>query len=193
MEHFDDVDTYIESAELWPDEIVRLRPILLEAELEESVKWGKPCYSHDGANICLMQEFKDFLALMFFKGALLADPGGVLESQGANTRSARRITFRSTDEVDRLADTIAAYVEEAKAVEEAGLEVPPAGPEDLVEELQTRLDEDPELKKAFEALTPGRRRAYNLHIADAKKVQTRESRIDRCVPKILAGKGLQDR
>lgn len=193
MEHFDDVDAYIEAAELWPDEIVRLRPILLEAGLAESVKWGKPCYSHDGANICIMQEFKDFLALMFFKGALLADPDGLLESQGANTRSARRITLRSTDDVDRLAGTIAAHVEEAKRVEAAGLEVPPADPEDLVEELQNRLDTDPELKKAFEALTPGRRRAYNLHVADAKKAETRESRIDRCVPKILAGKGLQDR
>ena len=170
-----------------------LRPILLGCGLSEAIKWGKPCFSHEGDNIVIMQEMKAFLALMFFKGALLEDPDGVLVDQGPNSRSARRIEFTSVDDVTRLADTVAAYVAEAIDVVEAGLEVGPAPEPDLVEELQRRLDADPDLRAAFEGLTPGRRREYNLHFSDAKQSSTRERRVEKYVPKILAGKGFRDR
>jgi uncharacterized protein YdeI (YjbR/CyaY-like superfamily) len=187
------VDAYIERSARWPAEITALRPHLLASGLTEEIKWGKPCYAHEGRNIVIVQEMQDFLALMFFNGAVLRDPDGVLEQQGPNSRSARRITFRSVDDVDRLAETVRSCVAEAIEAEDAGLRADP-GPElVLAAELRARLDADPALREAFEGLTPGRRREYNLHVADAKKATTRESRIDRCVPKILAGKGLRDR
>lgn len=193
MERFPDVDAYLAAAERWPDEIAALRTILLGTGLDETIKWGKPCYVHDGANVCIVQEMAGFLALMFFKGALLADPDGVLEDQGPNSRSARRITFTSTDDVARRADAVRACVAEAIAAETAGLTVEPTPEPDLADELQRRLDTDPALAAAFAALTPGRRRGYALHIADAKRSSTREARVERCVAKILAGRGLQDR
>ena len=188
-----DVDTYVSRSEQWPAEIAALRPILLASGLTEATKWGKPCYSLDDANIAIVQEMKNFLALMFFKGALLSDPAGVLRAQGPNSRSARRIEFTSVDDVERLAGVVTEYLEEAIAVEEAGLEVEPAPELVLVDELQHRLDENPELKAAFEALTPGRQREYHLQISSAKQSATRERRIDKFVPKILAGKGFRDR
>ncbi|MEZ5383853.1 MAG: YdeI/OmpD-associated family protein [Microthrixaceae bacterium] len=187
------VDAYIDRSDAWPEEMAALRPILLRCGLSEAIKWGKPCFSHDGDNIVIMQEMKAFLALMFFKGALLDDPDGVLVDQGPNSRSARRIEFTSVDDVTRLADTVAAYVAEAIDVEEAGLEVGPAPEPDLVDELRSRLDADPDLRAAFEGLTPGRRREYNLYFSDAKQSSTRERRVDKYVPKILAGKGFRDR
>lgn len=188
-----DVDAYISRSDQWPDEMAALRPILLDRGLTEAIKWNKPCYSHDGANIVILQEMKGFLALMFFKGALLEDPEGVLEDQGPNTRSARRICFRSTDDVARLADTVAAYVDRAIEVEEAGLEVEAPPDLVLVDELQRRLDEDPAFRAGFESLTPGRRREYNLHVSDAKQAKTREARVEKHAAKIRAGKGLRDR
>jgi len=193
MEQFPDVDAYLRDAQLWPDEIAALRPILLGSGLTEEIKWGKPCYSHGGANIVIVQEMKRFLALMFFKGALLSDPEGVLRDQGPNSRSARRIEFASVDDVERLSPTVAAYIDEAIDVEEAGLEVEPQADPDLATELQERLDADPALKAAFDGLTPGRRREYNLHISGAKQSSTRASRVDTYADKILAGKGLRDR
>ena len=187
------VDEYLSRSTTWPDEIAALRPILRDCGLVEDLKWRKPCYSHDGSNILILQEMKDFLALMFFKGALLADPAGVLESQGPNSRSARRICVRSVADVARLADTITSYVAEAIDVEDAGLEVGPAPDLVLVEELQVRLDGDPALHAAFTALTPGRQREYHLHFSSAKQASTRASRVDNYVPKILAGKGFRDR
>lgn len=189
----DKVDAYIGRSGQWPDEMAALRPILLKAGLHEDIKWGKPCYAHDGSNIAIMQEMKDFLALMFFKGALLSDPEGVLEEQGPNSRSAKRMCFRSVADVKRLKGVIAAYVAEAIDVEEAGLEVGPAPELVFVEELRNRLAEDPAFREAFESLTPGRQREYNLHIADAKQSATRLSRIDKHADRILAGKGLRDR
>jgi uncharacterized protein YdeI (YjbR/CyaY-like superfamily) len=188
-----DVDTYISRSQRWQGEMAALRPILLDRGLTEEIKWGKPCYGHDGKNIAIMQEMKDFLALMFFKGALMNDPAGVLRSQGPNSRSALRIEFTSVDDVNRLHDTVAAYVDEAIAVEAAGLEVGPAPELVLVEELQQRLDDDPALRAAFESLTPGRQREYNLIIADAKQASTRAARVDKYAPRILEGKGLRDR
>jgi uncharacterized protein YdeI (YjbR/CyaY-like superfamily) len=193
MVHNPEVDAYIERSERWPDEMTTLRPILLDCGLSEDIKWGKPCYGHDGRNIAIVQEMKDFLALMFFKGALLDDPDGVLEDQGPNSRSARRMRFTSVDDVNRLADTITAYVADAIDVEEAGLEVGPAPEPALVDELQHRLDRDPALEAAFKALTPGRQREYNLYFSDAKQAATREARVERYAEKILDGKGLRDR
>ena len=141
----------------------------------------------------IMQEMKDFLALMFFKGALLNDPAKILESQGPNSRSALRVCFTSTDQVEQLADTITAYVDEAITVEAAGLTVEPAPALELVSELTERLAGDPELSAAFESLTPGRQREYNMHFSDAKQSATRVARIDKYAPKILAGKGMRDR
>lgn len=192
VEKFVDVDEYLERSEQWPDEIRELRPILLGCGLDEDIKWGKPCYTHDGRNICILQEMKDFLAVMFFKGALLPDAEAVLREQGPNSRSARRMELTSTEEVATSAGTIEAYVAEAIAVEDAGLSVPVAELV-LVDELQQRLDADTELEAAFEALTPGRQREYNLYVSDAKKSETRTGRVDKCVDRILAGKGLRDR
>ena len=187
------VDAFIGRSQKWPEEITNLRPILLSCGLTEEIKWGKPCYSHEGRNIVILQEMKEFLALMFFKGALLSDPDGALEEQGPNSRSARRMRFTSVEDVDRLSDTVKAYIDEAIDVEVAGVEVGP-GPElVLVEELRTRLGQDPALEAAFAGLTPGRRREYNLHFSDAKQAKTREARVDRCAPRILDGKGLRDR
>jgi uncharacterized protein YdeI (YjbR/CyaY-like superfamily) len=187
------VDAYIQRSVKWPEEMARLRPVLLGCGLTEDIKWGKPCYSHDGANIAIMQEMNEFLALMFFKGALLDDPQGVLVEQGPNSRSARRMQFTSVDEVTRLAEAVAAHVEAAKQVEEAGLEAGPAPELVLASELQDRIDRDPAFRSAFEALTPGRQREYNLHIAEAKQASTRHARVDKHAPRILAGKGLRDR
>ncbi len=187
------VDEYVEAAELWPDEVAELRRILLDAGLDEELKWGKPCYGKDGNNLAIMQEMKDFLALMFFKGALLEDPAGELRAQGPNSRSAKRLEFTSVDDVSGSAESILGFVRAAIDVEEAGLEVPPAPEPDLVDELVERFDAQPGLRDAFESLTPGRRREYNLHFSSAKKAETRRARIDKCVPKILAGKGFRDR
>lgn len=170
-----------------------LQPILLSCGLAEDLKWGKPCYSHDGHNIVILQEMKDFLAVMFFKGALLDDPEGVLDEQGPNSRSARRICCTSTADVARLADTVRSLVAQAIEVEAAGLKVIPAPELAPVEELRRRFDHDPALRAAFEALTPGRQREYHLHFSSAKQSTTREARIDKCAPRILEGKGLRDR
>ena len=188
-----DVDAYVARSQRWPEEISALRPILVGAGLDEDVKWAKPCYSHDGRNIAIVQEMKDFLALMFFKGALLGDPDGVLEEQGPNSRSARRMQFTSVDDVTRRADTIVTYVREAIAVEEAGLDVGPAPEPDLAPELSERLDRDPAFRIAFEALTPGRQREYNLYFSGAKQAATRASRVEKYARKILDGKGFRDR
>lgn len=193
MKAYPDVDAYLDDSDQWPEEIAALRPVLLGCGLTEEIKWGKPCYSTAGANIVIVQEFKDFLALMFFKGALLEDPDGVLEEQGPNSRSARRMTFTSVEDVERLSGAIASYVAEAIDVEAAGLTVEPAPEFEMVEELRERFDRDPELEAAFEGLTPGRQREYNLHFASAKQSGTRTARIDRAAERILEGKGLRDR
>lgn len=188
-----DVEAYLAEPQQWPEEFAALRPILLESGLDEGIKWGKPCYSHADANIVIVQEFKKFLALLFFKGALMEDPADVLESQGPNTRSARRICFRSVDDVERLAGVVADYIAAAIVVEDSGLELGPAPEPEWVDELAERLAGDDAFRAAFESLTPGRQREYNLHFASAKKAETRQSRIEKSSEKILAGKGFRDR
>ena len=187
------VELFIKKSATWSDEMTALRTVLLKAGLTEEIKWAKPCYSTDGNNIAIMQPMKNFLALMFFKGALLSDPKGLLESQGPNSRSAKRVCLRSVADVTKNAPAIAKLIAAAIAVEEEGLEVAPAPKMELVAELQARLKRDKALKKAFDGLTPGRQREYNLHFSSAKQSATREARIDKASPQILAGKGLRDR
>lgn len=193
MKQYAGVDAYLEESNQWPDAIRALRPVLLDCGLTEAIKWGKPCYTHGGKNIVILQEMKGFLALMFFKGALLSDPEKVLVDQGPNSRSARRIEVTSVEDVSRLEAVVKAYVAEAIAIEDAGLEVGPAPPPKLVEELEQRLGDDPALQAAFESLTPGRQREYNLYFSGAKRAETRATRVDKYISKILAGKGLRDR
>lgn len=187
------VDDYVRRSERWPDVLAALRPVLVGAGLSESIKWGKPCYSAGGGNIAIIQEMKDFLALMFFKGALLTDPAGLLVEQGPNSRSARRVTFTTAGQVDVHAADLEAFVAEAIALEVAGATVAPAPEPESAVELAARLEADPVLAAAFDALTPGRRREYNLYISGAKQTTTRASRVERVVERILAGKGLRDR
>lgn len=187
------VDAYVNRSTTWPAELVALRAILLGCGLTEEIKWGKPCYGHDGANIAIMQEMKGFLALMFFKGALLDDPAGVLRDVGPNSRSARRIEFTSVEEITGAADTITDFVSDAIAAQAAGLVVAPASPLVFVAELQDRIATDPVFRAAFEALTPGRQREYHLSISDAKQAATRTARVEKYAERILAGKGLRDR
>lgn len=189
----DEIDDFIARAAQWPDELAALRAVLLATGLTEELKWRQPCYSDDGKNIVIMGEMKAGLTLGFFKGTLLPDPDGVLVDNGPNSRSAKRMFFQSVADVERLAGTVTRYVQEAVALERAGATVPRADEPELVAELQERLDADPALKAAFEALTPGRRRYYNIHVGEAKQPATRAARVERCIPKILAGKGLQDR
>ncbi len=186
------VDAYISRSTKWPAEMAELRPILLGCGLTEEIKWGKPCYSHQGHNIVIIQEMNDFLALMFFKGALLRDDGAILKEQGPNSRSALRVEFTSVSQIATLATTLRAYLGEAVDVAVAGLEVGPAPEVVFVDELQQRLDVDRAFRAAFEALTPGRQREYNLHFSSAKQATTRATRVDKCAPKILAGKGFRD-
>ena len=188
-----EVDDYLDDMTRWQDEARRLRRVLLGCGLTEALKWRKPCYTHEGDNIAIVQPMKNFLALMFFKGALLDDPKGLLQSQGENTRSALRLCFTSPSEVTKLRADIQGFVRKAIEVEAAGLKV--AKPKRLVlaAELQARLDGDPKLRAAFEALTPGRQRGYNLHISGAKQSKTRAARVEKQVARILAGKGLRDR
>jgi uncharacterized protein YdeI (YjbR/CyaY-like superfamily) len=193
MQDFPDVDAYLEATDRWSEEITALRPLLLASGLEETIRWGKPCYASDGANVAIIQGFAEHLALMFFKGVLLQDPAGVLEEQGPNSHAAKRLTFRSVEDVERHADVVTAYVAEAIALERAGTALPPRPDEELADELQERLAGDPELAAAFDELTPGRQRAYNLHVSGAKQASTRARRVDDIVPRILDGKGLRDR
>lgn len=195
MKSYRDVDAYLADAGAWREEMAALRQVLLAAGLDEAVKWGKPCYSAAGGNVAIIQPFKTCLALMFFKGALLRDPQGVLRVQGANSQAAKRLEFTSVAEVEAAAPVARAYIAEAVALEKAGAKVDFAAKRalELPDELVNALDADPALAAAWAALTPGRQRAYVLHIAGAKQAATRAARIDRHRERILAGKGLNDR
>lgn len=186
------VDAYIARSKKWPEAMTALRAFLLDSGLVEELKWGKPCYAHDGKNIAIVQEMNDFVALMFFKGALLTDTAGILEPQGPNSRSALRIRFTCVEDVGRLAGAIREYVNEAIEVEKAGLTVGPAPKLVLVKELQDHLDSDPAFKTAFEGLTPGRRREYHLFVSGAKQASTRAARVETHIERIMEGRGLRD-
>lgn len=187
------LDRSFSDATRWRREADRLRAILLECGLTEALKWGKPCYVHDGKNICIVQRMKTFLALLFFKGALLDDPDNVLEVQGPHSRSGYRMRFTDVEDVERMASRVRAFVRQAIEVEQAGLEVEKSADFEYPEELVDKLAEDPHFKAAFERLTPGRKRGYVLHFADAKQASTRLARIERYRRHIVDGKGLHER
>ena len=190
-----EITAFIDGAARWQEEMRELRGVLLDCDLTEELKWGKPCYTaHDG-NIVIMQPFKAHLSLMFFKGALLDDPEGILRSQGENTQAAMRLEFTSPEQVAERSAIVKSYVQEAIAVEKAGLEVPTkkVADYDVPAELERRLEEDNAYREAFEALTPGRKKSYLLHFSGAKRAETRERRIDKCRARILEGKGFNER
>jgi len=188
------VNWYFEKAEKWQEEIILLRSIVLDCGLTEELKWGCPCYLHKKHNIVLIHTFKEYCALLFFKGALLKDPKGILIQQTENVQAARQIRFTNIREIIDRRETIKAYVSEAIVAEEAGLkvELKKVAAFAVADEFQQKLDHIPELKKAFEALTPGRQRAYLLYFSSAKQVKTREARVEKYIPQILSGKGLED-
>jgi len=188
------VDWYFNKPRKWQEEIKKLRTIILGCGLTEELKWGCPCYSLDGKNIVLIHVFKEYCALLFFKGALLKDTERILIQQTENVQSGRQIRFISMQEVDELKSIVKAYVKEAIKVEKAGLKVKlkKTTEDKMPEELQIRLDENPALKTAFGALTPGRQRGYLLYFSAAKQSKTRESRIEKYTEHIMNGKGLDD-
>lgn len=188
------VDAFLGRTEAWRDAFVALRAIIGASGLVEDFKWGWPCYTLGGKNVVLIHGFKDYCAILFMKGALLKDPDGVLVQQTENVQSARHLRFTTLDQIAAQKALIQAYVAEAIEVERSGRAVPKKPTDDfpMVEELQARLADDPDLSAAFDALTPGRQRAWRLHFAQAKQSKTRETRIDKAAPSILAGKGPMD-
>jgi len=188
------VDFYFSKAKEWQGELKKLRKIALECELTEELKWGVPCYTFQNRNIVLIHVFKEYCALLFFKGALLKDPNHILIQQTKNTQATRQIRFTSTREIVKLTTTLKAYIHEAIEVEKAGLKVRYKGTSEfeIPDEFQSKLDEVPALKTAFNALTPGRQRAYCLYFSAPKQSRTRESRVEKSMPKILIGRGLND-
>lgn len=188
------VDFYFNKESKWQQEYGLLRKIALSCGLTETLKWGCPCYTLRDANIVLIHGFKDYCAYLFFKGALLPDPDGILIQQTENVQSARQVRFTDVGEITKLETTLKEYIKEAIKVEKAGLKVALKKTEeyDVPEEFQIRLDKDKNLAKAFKALTPGRQRAYLYHFSQAKQAKTRETRVEKYIPKILDGKGLDD-
>ena len=188
------VDWFFEKDGQWKSSFAKLRELALDSGLTEELKWGHPCYTLKGKNVFLMHGFKDYCALLFHKGALLKDDHAILVQQTANVQSARQIRFTNLKEITKLAPVLRSYMQEAIAVEEAGIKVPlkKTVEFEMPEEFKRALKEMPDLKKAFHALTPGRQRGYLLHFASAKQSKTREARIEKNVERILAGKGLDD-
>lgn len=188
------VDEFLTKAKKWKEEYETLRKIVLDCELTEDFKWMNPCYTFEKKNIVLIHGFKEYCALLFPKGSLLQDSHGILIQQTENVQGARQIRFTNVQEIAEKEAILKAYIDEAIEVEKAGLKVQVKKPEELIipDELQHKFDEIPALKDAFTTLTPGRQRAYILHFSAAKQSQTRESRIEKWIPNILNGKGLND-
>lgn len=188
------VDFFFVKESKWQKEYEKLRTIVLDCGLVETLKWGCPCYMHGKSNIVLIHGFKDYCALLFFKGALLKDEEGILIQQTRNVQSARQIRFTHVKEITKLKPALKAYIYEAIEVENAGLKVKLKKTSDykIPEEFQKKLSKTAALKTAFNALTPGRQRAYIFYFSQAKQSKTRESRIEKYIPKILKGKGLDD-
>lgn len=188
------VDWFFNKDTQWQQAYAKLRTVLLDCGLTEELKWGVPCYTLDGQNVVLIHGFKEYCALLFFKGVLMKDFNAILVQQTANVQAARQIRFTSAAQVEESQHVLKAYVEDAIAVEKSGQEVEFKKTEEfpMPLEFQIQLDEMPELKTAFEALTPGRQRGYLLHFSSAKQAKTREARVEKCIPKIMEGKGLDD-
>jgi len=188
------VDFYFSKAGKWQEEIKKLRTMVLDCGLSEELKWGCPCYVYGKSNIVLIHVFKEYCALLFFQGALLNDAKGILIQQTENVQAARQIRFTSVQEIVKLEKTVKAYIYEAIEVEKAGLKVKLKKTSDfkVPEEFQKKLDKSSKLKTAFSALTPGRQRAYIFYFSQPKQSKTRESRVEKYLPQILDGKGLDD-
>ncbi|SMO84650.1 YdeI/OmpD-associated family protein [Fodinibius sediminis] len=187
------VDKFLNRADRWSEEMKQLRLISLDCGLTESLKWGKPCYSFQESNILIIQPFKTSCALMFFKGVLLDDPHDVLEKPGEHSRVARRIPFTSRREIVEMEPILTSYIRQAVEVEKSGLEVDLEEREEPIpKEFQAKMDENPALKTAFEALTPGRQRGYLLYFSGAKQSKTRKRRVEKYMDNILNGKGLRE-
>ena len=188
------VDWFFNKATKWQKEFQKLREIILDCNLVEELKWGQPCYTFEKRNIVLIHGFKEYCAVLFFKGALLKDTKRILVQQTENVQAARQIRFTDIRQIIKMERTLKAYIYEAVEVEEAGLKVPLKKTKEFTipEEFQIKLDKSAALKNAFYALTPGRQRGYILHFSSAKQSKTRESRIEKYMEKILDGKGLED-
>jgi uncharacterized protein YdeI (YjbR/CyaY-like superfamily) len=188
------VDFYFSKAKQWQEELKKLRMIVLDCELAEELKWGVPCYTFNKTNIVLIHIFKEYCALLFFKGALLKDAKGILIQQTKNVQAARQIRFTNVREIAELEPVVKAYINEAIEVEKAGLKVnfKKTSEFTIPEEFQKKLNTIPALKTAFDALTPGRQKAYIFYFSAPKQSKTRESRVEKCMPQILNGKGLND-
>jgi uncharacterized protein YdeI (YjbR/CyaY-like superfamily) len=188
------VDFYFSKANRWQAELEKLRKIALDCQLTEELKWGVPCYMFQNHNIVLIHVFKEYCAFLFFKGALLKDANGILIQQTENVQAGRQIRFTNVREIVEMETILKAYIYEAIEVEKAGLKVNYKKITEFIipEEFQKKLHESPALKTAFDALTPGRQRAYVLYFSAPKQSKTRESRVKKCVQQILNGKGLDD-
>ena len=188
------VDVYLSKAKKWQEELEKLRMIILDCQLTEELKWGVPCYTFQNRNIVLIHGFKEYCALLFFKGALLHDAHGILIKQTENVQAGRQIRFNNELEIVAMETILKAYIYEAIEVEKSGLKVNFKKNSERIfpEEFQNKLDEVPALKTAFKALTPGRQRAYNLYFSEPKQSKTRESRVEKYMQQILNGKGLND-
>jgi uncharacterized protein YdeI (YjbR/CyaY-like superfamily) len=188
------VDKYLSKAKKWQEEFEKLRTIILDCQLTEELKWGCPCYTFQEKNIVLIHGFKEYCALLFFKGALLKDAKGILIQQTENVQAARQIRFTNVREIVKMDRILKSYIYEAVELEKAGLKVNFKKNAELIfpEEFQKKLVKNPALKTAFNALTPGRQRAYNLYFSAPKQSKTRESRVEKCMRQILNGKGLND-
>jgi len=188
------VDEFIKTANKWKEEYKELRKIALDCQLVEELKWGVPCYTYDKKNIVLIHGFKDYCALLFFKGALLTDEKGILITQTEHTQASRQIRFTNVRDITEQVTSLKDYIFQAIEVEKAGLKVDYKKTSEypIPEEFQIELEQNPALKTAFESLTPGRQRAYLLHFSQPKQSKTRVSRIEKCIPRIIDGKGLND-
>lgn len=188
------VDWFFEKDNQWQKEYAQLRTICLDCGLMEELKWGCPCYTFQEGNVVLIHGFKEYCALLFFKGALLNNPDGILIQQTENVQSARQIRFTNAKEIAKMERSVKAYIYEAIEVEKAGLKVKlkKVSEYKIPEEFQKRLDKKPSLKKAFEALTPGRQRGYIYYFSQPKQSKTREARVEKYIQQILDGKGLED-
>ena len=188
------VDFYFTKSATWQKELEQLRKIVLDCGLTEELKWGVPCYSYQKANIVLIHVFKEYCALLFFKGVLLKDANGILIQQTRNVQAARQVRFTNVSEIVKMKAVLKAYIYEAMEVEKAGLKVKLKKPAEfhIAEEFKNKLIEMPSLKTAFEALTPGRQRGYYLYFSAPKQSKTRVARIEKSIQQILNGKGLND-
>jgi uncharacterized protein YdeI (YjbR/CyaY-like superfamily) len=188
------VDEFLSKTQKWQEEFITLRRIVLDCQLTEELKWGVPCYTFQNSNVVLMHGFKEYCALLFVKGALLKDAMGILITQTENTQAARQLRFTSVEEIEELEPILKTYLNQAIEIEKSGLKVDfkKTAEYKIPEEFQKKLDEIPALKAAFEALTPGRQRAYLLYFSGAKQAKTREARVEKYMEQILNGKGLDD-